>query len=948
MLYSVSSLFVLSVVSALSAAEAPQHVVPDSYPTIQAAIDAASAGDIVFVKAGTYSEALQFKDGITLQGEDREKVVVKCSTFKGAALTATNSKSGTIQGIAFQGDDEATSDRPVMFPNCTVHLFYSDVKFTDCIVRDGMFSGIFVIGGAPVIEKCLIENNAAQGIYCCEGSTRPTINSCVIRENKYCGIVLRGDGLLAVASENQVEGNQWNGFYVDDPVTLRGHKNDYSRNGMISKREIGWLLWNKEYKYFEAIAKRLREERSRTSDGSWQLAHFYSYLTDDTGRMRPEQEQDFVAKIDAWKTEFPDSVVWRIVLAQAYYYRAWAQRGTGFAYTVTGKGWQGYEDYMDKAWDVMESAAGIEPKDPEYYCLLSTMAMEAPRNRGSNSSIIGSIARAIVPSKTGRAAEDAFLAGIELEPLYFPLYYERARQLLPRWHGSRAQLVQFAEESADRTHDLAGDTLYAIIASSVSDDEKEEDFLAYGFTWKRIAQGFEDHLQKYPDDKYRLNKYASLACVHRDQAKAANVFDRIGSDWDESIWGNEEEFKAHKDWALGDKPFPAPPPLQQAIVDGDGWKVAGLLNTGADPESKTSSGETMLILAVRANDSGIVEQLLDAGADPNYVTSYGDFALHQAMWQPTPDCMRLLLERGAKPNQATSDGWTPLTLAIDMEHPKYAEILLMSGADPNFGRERRRTALNIAIERDYAALVELLLARGADPNFLSNPNPPALFCAIDRHNVMLCNLLLEHGADPDLGAESGTSALVKAIQAGDQGLVQLLLDRGADPGLKPSQERLPLTVAAGLGNPEICRLLIDSGADPAKGEDDNWCPLFGAARSNNVEVARLLVERGADVSVRLTDGWTPFHRAAKYNCTEVLNYLLELRPEGIHGVTEGGRTLLHEAARGGHIDLVKFCIEKGLDVNAAEKENGKTALQYAIDSQRDDIAALLREHGATQ
>ena len=42
-----------------------------------------------------------------------------------------------------------------------------------------------------------------------------------------------------------------------------------------------------------------------------------------------------------------------------------------------------------------------------------------------------------------------------------------------------------------------------------------------------------------------------------------------------------------------------------------------------------------------------------------------------------------------------------------------------------------------------------------------------------------------------------------------------------------------------------------------------------------------------------------------------------------------------------------LCIDKGLDVNAAEKDTGKTPLQYALDLNRDDIAAVLREHGAT-
>jgi len=43
--------------------------VPDDYPTIQGAIDAASSGDTVLVAAGIYEECIELRDGIILQGE---------------------------------------------------------------------------------------------------------------------------------------------------------------------------------------------------------------------------------------------------------------------------------------------------------------------------------------------------------------------------------------------------------------------------------------------------------------------------------------------------------------------------------------------------------------------------------------------------------------------------------------------------------------------------------------------------------------------------------------------------------------------------------------------------------------------------------------------------------------------------------------------------------------
>lgn len=51
-------------------------IVPDQYKSIKAAIADASAGDTVFIKAGVYNEAIDFKDGINLIGEGAEKVKI--------------------------------------------------------------------------------------------------------------------------------------------------------------------------------------------------------------------------------------------------------------------------------------------------------------------------------------------------------------------------------------------------------------------------------------------------------------------------------------------------------------------------------------------------------------------------------------------------------------------------------------------------------------------------------------------------------------------------------------------------------------------------------------------------------------------------------------------------------------------------------------------------------
>ena len=53
------------------------RLVPQDYPTIQAAVDAAAPGDLVLIDRGTYREQVEVTTpGLTLRGVDRNDVVI--------------------------------------------------------------------------------------------------------------------------------------------------------------------------------------------------------------------------------------------------------------------------------------------------------------------------------------------------------------------------------------------------------------------------------------------------------------------------------------------------------------------------------------------------------------------------------------------------------------------------------------------------------------------------------------------------------------------------------------------------------------------------------------------------------------------------------------------------------------------------------------------------------
>jgi len=84
------SVIILASAFTIHSAKAETITVPDDYPTIQAAIDAASSGDTIFVRAGVYAENLVVNKKISLIGEDAPTTIIDGSRT-GSVVNITSS-----------------------------------------------------------------------------------------------------------------------------------------------------------------------------------------------------------------------------------------------------------------------------------------------------------------------------------------------------------------------------------------------------------------------------------------------------------------------------------------------------------------------------------------------------------------------------------------------------------------------------------------------------------------------------------------------------------------------------------------------------------------------------------------------------------------------------------------------------------------------------------------
>ena len=111
-----------------------------------------------------------------------------------------------------------------------------------------------------------------------------------------------------------------------------------------------------------------------------------------------------------------------------------------------------------------------------------------------------------------------------------------------------------------------------------------------------------------------------------------------------------------------------------------------------------------------------------------------------------------------------------------------------------------------------------------------------------------------------------------------------------------------------------------------------------AAKRGNLELVECLISMGADVNVKGgTFGGTPINLAAGYGQLDVVRTLLA------HGaeldVSEPERNPLFSAIQGGHLQIVKFLVEKGIDYR----------VQYTGESMKEtDALAFARDHGQAE
>lgn len=220
-------------------AQAKRLFVPDKYKTIQDAVNAANPGEVVHVKTGDYEGMVTLKDGVSLEGDGRDKVTVHCDAREGRVVSIKDCCNVRISGLKFMHQNTGELPKDFVGRFAVVKISNSVVWIDNCTITASGHNGIGIEGQKPCkITNCIISLNTCSGVMMGESKgsiingnriyengnhgiallngAEAQIGDNTCQANKYSGILVRESGTKAVLKKNTCNSNRYCGIYFGE------------------------------------------------------------------------------------------------------------------------------------------------------------------------------------------------------------------------------------------------------------------------------------------------------------------------------------------------------------------------------------------------------------------------------------------------------------------------------------------------------------------------------------------------------------------------------------------------------------------------------------------------------------------------------------------------------------------------------------------------------------
>lgn len=314
---------------------------------------------------------------------------------------------------------------------------------------------------------------------------------------------------------------------------------------------------------------------------------------------------------------------------------------------------------------------------------------------------------------------------------------------------------------------------------------------------------------------------------------------------------------------------------------------------------KTNGDMSLLHIAAFFADSAAVEHVLSKNIDANIEDRYGKRSLHylaahydrrEISEDEIKKCAALLLDARASTIRKDDEGKTAVATAAEHGAFEVLEVMVEKGAKLTVTDNEGNSPLHIVCQnvpydeenqQRYCKTAEILVYAGFDPEEKNNYGKSALDFAIESGKKELTAILRGMSGEDDAEVKTGGMNLWQAVEKKDYEAVKANIALGCDVNAV-SEEQNSFTGKTALGI--ACHIL-------------------------DFESVKLLVESGADVNLKNSEGKTALG--------ECLGYL------GDRYFDSG------KADKKIPEQIIRYLVEKGLQINGSVDDEGNTALLKA-------------------
>ncbi|UCM86224.1 MAG: ankyrin repeat domain-containing protein [Rickettsia endosymbiont of Culicoides impunctatus] len=375
-----------------------------------------------------------------------------------------------------------------------------------------------------------------------------------------------------------------------------------------------------------------------------------------------------------------------------------------------------------------------------------------------------------------------------------------------------------------------------------------------------------------------------------------------------------------------------------------------LTDRGADINAQNDKGLTPFFLACTHKFNYLASCFVNQfQLDFSIKDFKGNMSLHYATLLEDTNILQLILNKGVDINSQNSGGGTALSFVICNDKKPMVEFLLNKGADVNVAAKDGGYPLHLAVNNNALELINLLVkyddinARTTDEHKVT-----ALWLAAQDGKLEIVKILADLGADLNIvRVTTGMPPLHVAMQKKHPEVAEELLARGADVNIVDAGGWIALHWGVNLEDINIVKNILTKGTNINAKSIVGATSLFCDVSNGNKLITELLINQQADTNIASNEGVLPWHIASFKGFIEIMKILAPTILDIDYKTTNTEQyTALWLASQQGHVDIVKWLIDKGADINAIRQSDGCTALQTAICKEQLQVIEWLVAKGA--